>query len=99
MNPLTPWLVCLAFLVMVASVFYVALKTQNANKKEIKRLTEELEAQKKNSEELCEYIKKNADIKSDKEKVAQKIKEAENNEEVMAIIAGLVHANNNSVRK
>ena len=92
------WLVAAALLVTLIGVIYAAIKERKENAKEIKRLTEELEAQKKVSEELCRYAKEIANINGDKDTVAQKIKEAENDEEVLAIIAGLVRTNNDRVR-
>ena len=99
MNPITPWLVCLVFLMTLAFVAYVAIKGLKKANAEVKRLTAELEAQEKISQELQQYIKEIAKINSDKEDVAQQIQEAENDEEVLAIIAGLVSANNDRVRK
>ena len=69
------------------------------HKQEIKRLEGELEGQKKINQELLQYTKEVAKINSDKEEVAQQIQEAENEEELLAIIAGLVRDNNDRVRK
>ena len=98
MNPITPWLVCFALFLMLAFVVYAAIKSYKKNRAEIKRLQTELEAQEKISQELQHYIKEIAKINSDKEDVAQQIQEAKNDEEVLAIIAGLVSTNNNRVR-
>ena len=98
MNPVTPWLVCFALLLILAFAVYAAIKALKAKTAEIKRLTAELEAQEKISQELQQYIKEIAKIDSDKEDVAQQIQEAKNDEEVLAIIAGLVSTNNNRVR-
>ena len=98
MNPITPWLVCAALFLMLAFAVYVAIETFQKNKAEIKRLEAELDGQKKVNQELLQYTKEIAKINSDKEEVAQQIQEAENDEEVMAIIAGLVSTNNNRVR-
>jgi septal ring factor EnvC (AmiA/AmiB activator) len=99
MNPITPWLVCAALLVMLIAVAYVAIKDRLINQKEIKSLQTELDGQKKINQELLQYTKEIAKIDSDKEDVAQQIQEAENDEELMAIIAGLVRDNNDRVRK
>ena len=61
------------------------------------RLEMELGKQKSISKELCEYVKQITKINGDEKEVAEKIKEAENDEELMAIIAGLVRTNNNRV--
>ena len=99
MNPITPWLVCVVLFLMLAFVVYVAIKTSKKQNQEIKRLQTELEAQEKVSQELQQYIKEISKINSDKEEVAQQIQEAKNDEEVLAIIAGLVKSNNDRVRK
>lgn len=99
MNPITPWLVSFALFVILAFAVYVAIKNSRKKDQEIKRLQAELEGQKKVNQELLQYTKEIAKINSDKEEVAQQIQEAENDEEVMAIIAGLVHTNNDRVRK
>lgn len=99
MNPITPWLVCFALFAMLIGVAYIAVKTRRKDKQEIKRLEGELEGQKKLNQELLNYTKEIAKINGDKEDVAQQIQEAENEEEVMAIIAGLVHTNNDRMRK
>ena len=99
MNPITPWLVSFALFVILAFAIYAAIKNSRKKDQEIKRLQTELEGQKKISQELLQYTKEIAKINSDKEDVAQQIQEAENDEEVMAIIAGLVNTNNDRVRK
>lgn len=99
MNPITPWLVSFALLIILVFAVYVAIKNSRKKDQEIKRLQAELEGQKKVNQELLQYTKEIAKINSDKEEVAQQIQEAENDEEVMAIIAGLVHTNNDRVRK
>ena len=99
MNPITPWLVSFALFVILAFAIYAAIKNSRKKDQEIKRLQTELEGQKKISQELLQYTKEIAKINSDKEDVAQQIQEAENDAEVMAIIAGLVNTNNDRVRK
>lgn len=99
MNAMTPWAVCLALFLILAFAVYAAIKTLQKNRAEIKRLTAELEAQKKINIELANYAAEIAKINGDKDQVAQQINEAENEEELLAIIAGLVHTNNDRVRK
>ncbi len=99
MNPITPWLVSFALFVILAFAVYAAIKSLHKKDQEIKRLIAELDGQKRLNQELLQYTKEIAKINSDKEDVAQQIQEAENDEEVMAIIAGLVHTNNDRVRK
>ena len=99
MSVLVPWLVCVALLVTTISVAYVAVKTSKAQKNEIKRLSAQLESQKRVSEGLVKHAGELSKIKGDKEEVAQKISEAKTDEEVNEIISNLVRANNNRVRK
>ena len=98
MNPITPWLVSFALFVILAFAVYAAIKNLHKKDQEIKWLQTELRTQEKISQELQQYIKEIAKINSDKEDVAQQIQEAKNDEEVMAIIAGLVRDNNDRVR-
>ena len=99
MNIVLPWLVVLALGVTLVAVVYVTIKDRKASKNEIKRLSADLEAQKRISEDLCHYVEEVVKIHGDKEQVAEKIEKAENDEEVLAIIAGLVKSNNDRVRK
>lgn len=99
MSILIPWLVCVALLVILAFVVYVAIKTSKAQKKKIKALTARLESQKIIAENLVMHAEELSKIKGDKEEVAQKINEAKSDEEVNQIISNLVLANNNRVRK
>ena len=99
MNVVIPWLVCFALFLILAFAVYAAIKNLQKKNQEIKRLQDELNGQKKINQELLQYTKEIAKINSDKEDVAQQIQEAEDDEEVMAIIAGLVHTNNDRVRK
>ncbi len=99
MSVVIPWLVCFALLLILVFAVYAAIKNLQKKDQEIKRLEAELDGQKKINQELLQYTKEIAKINSDKEDVAQQIQEAENEEELMAIIAGLVHDNNDRVRK
>ena len=99
MNVVIPWLVCFALFLILAFAVYAAIKNLQKKNQEFKRLQDELNGQKKINQELLQYTKEIAKINSDKEDVAQQIQEAEDDEEVMAIIAGLVHTNNDRVRK
>lgn len=93
------WLVVAALVVTLIAVVDVAIKQRRESAKEIQRLTDALNAQKKVSEELCFYVEEIARKNSDKDKVSEQIKEAKNDEEILAIISGLVNANNNRVHK
>ena len=99
MNLITPWLVCFVLLVTLAFVAYVAIKGLKKANAEVKRLTAELESQKKINVELANYAAEIAKTNGDQQHVSQQIEEAKNDEEVLAIIAGLVSTNNDRVRK
>lgn len=99
MYTIIAWLVVAALVVTLIAVVDVAIKQRRESSKEINRLKEQLESQKKVSEELLFYVEETARNNSDKDKVSEQIKEAKNDEEILAIISGLVSANNNRVHK
>ena len=84
-------------IVVLAAVVLVAKMCRNLQK-EKKQLEAELSKQKRVSEELKRYTEELVKINGDKDKVAEQIKEAQSDEEVLNIISGLVHANNDRVR-
>ena len=84
-------------IVALAAVVLVAKMCRNLQK-EKKQLEAELSKQKRVSEELKRYTEELVKINGDKDKVAEQIKEAQSDEEVLNIIAGLVHANNDRMR-
>lgn len=94
-----PWLVVAALIVTLIAVVDVTIKQRKMSNDEIKRLTAELTTQKKISEELCFYVEEIARKNADKDKISEQIKEAKSDEEVLSIISGLVHANNDRVHK
>lgn len=99
MYTIIAWLVVAVLIVTLIAVVDVAIKQRKESAKEIKRLTDELANQKRVSEELCFYAEEIARNSADKSKVSEQIKEAKTDEEVLSIIAGFVHANNDRVRK
>ena len=99
MYTIIAWLVVAALIVTLIAVVDVSIKQKKESAKEIKRLTDALESQKKISEELCLYAEEIARITGDKSKVSEQIKEAKTDEEVLSIISGFVKSNNDRVRK
>lgn len=99
MNPITPWLVCVALLLMLIFAVYVAIKTFKTQKQEIKRLTSELERQKQNVAYLARHAEEVAKIERDKDKTNEDIANAKTDEEIVDIVNTIVSANNNRVRK
>lgn len=91
---------CLILIVIVSClVLYVLAKFCRYLQDENTRLELELSKQKHANEEYCQYIKQISSITKTKDKVAEKIREAKNDEEILDIIAGLVSNNNDLVRK
>lgn len=99
MNPITPWIVCIALLAMLIGVVYVSIKTTISKNKEIKTLSTQLKDKTHNAEVLVENAEENAEIKKDEKKTEEKINGAKNDEEVFNIVNSIVDANNNRVHK
>lgn len=99
MNPITPWLVCVALLVTLVGVVYVGIKTLKAKSDEVKRLTGELEKQKQNMAYLVKHAEEIAKIESDEDSVQEEIRNAKTDEEVVDIINAIINVNNARVRK
>ena len=91
-------LVLIAVIVTLGAVVYVLAKRIKEVKKEKSDLQNRLESARVNVEQLSKYIDKVLKIKSDENSISQKIKEAENDEEVFNIIADIVGTNNNRVQ-
>ena len=99
MNPITPWLVCVALLTMLVFAVYVAIKTSKRKNQEIKRLSNELANQKQNVAYLVKHAEEVAKIERDKDKTNEDIANAKTDEEIVDIVNTIVAANNNRVRK
>ena len=99
MNPITPWLVCVALFVMLACAVFVGIKTLKAKSDEVKRLSDELEKQKQNMAYLVKHAEEIAKIESDEDKVQEEIRNAKTDEEVVDIINAIINVNNARVRK
>ena len=91
-------LILIAIIVTLGGIVYVLSKSIKSQKKEIANLNARLQSAKTNIEQLSAYIDKLMKIKSDEKSISQKIKEAENDEEVFNIIADIVGANNNRLQ-
>ena len=95
---LTIILAMLAVIATMGAVIYSLIKTIKSKKKEIADLTNSLNSARVNVEQLSKYIDDILKIKADEKSISQKIKEAENDEEVFNIIADIVGANNNRLQ-
>lgn len=98
MNTITIILVALALLVICVAVIYVLIKDRKNLKKEISRLNDEVASAKMNVEQMRSYVDTILDVKKDKEKISERIKEAKTDEEVNSIIADIVHTNNDKLQ-
>lgn len=98
MNSLTIILVLVAIIAIAGGIIYVLIKDLNKQKKEIAELNTRLQSARINIEQLSKYIDDVLKIKNEEISISQKIKEAENDEEVYEIIAGIVADNNNRVQ-
>ena len=87
----------LALAVALLVIILVAKMCRNLQEEKT-RLEVELLKQKNTAQQLRLYAEELVKITGDKEKVADQIKEAKSDEEILDIIAGLVHANNDRVR-
>ena len=86
MNPITPWLVCAALLVMLISAVYAAIKTFQKKTQEIKHLEGEVQKQKENMAYLVKHAQELAEIEKDQDKIQEEIQNAKSDEEVADII-------------
>ena len=91
-------LILIAAVIILGFIIYILTKRLKAKKKELAETQARLESARANVEQLSKYIDKMQKIKSDEKSISQKIKEAENDEEVYNIIADIVGANNNRVQ-
>ena len=91
-------LVLLAIVVTLGGVVYTLEKRLKAKKKENAELNNRLQSARINIEQLSKYIDDVLKIKKDEKSISQKIKEAENDEEVYNIIAGIIADNNDRVQ-
>lgn len=91
-------LILIAIIVTLGGIVYALSKSIKSQKKEIANLNARLQSAKTNIEQLSAYIDKLMKIKTDEKSISQKIKEAENDEEVFNIIADIVGANNNRLQ-
>ena len=99
MNPITPWLVCAALLVMLISAVYAAIKTFQKKTQEIKHLEGEVQKQKENMAYLVKHAQELAEIEKDQDKIQEEIQNAKSDEEVADIINAIININNSKLRQ
>lgn len=99
MNPITPWFVCAALLLITVFVAYVAIKTVKDKNKELKHLKGELQKQKENMAYLVKHAEEIAKIESNEDQVQEEIRNAKSDEEVADIINAIINVNNSKLRQ
>ena len=91
-------IVVLCVVALETLILIISIRHSNAQKKENQRLKNDLEKQKRNTVILAQYVEDLTDVKKDKDKITQKIQEAENEEEFNTIIGDLIARNNERVQ-
>lgn len=99
MNPITPWLVCAALLVMLIFAVYAAIKTFQKKTQEIKHLEGEVQKQKENMAYLVKHAQELAEIEKDQDKIQEEIQNAKSDQEVADIINAIININNSKLRQ
>lgn len=98
MDMITVILIFIAVIVIMGGVIYCLIRDSKKQKDEIKELKNIINSEKKNLEQLSEYITKLDNIRQDEKELADKIKEAKTDEELQKIINDIVALNNNRVQ-
>lgn len=98
-NTITFILVLLAIIITLCGVIYNLARDKKTLKEKVSALNTSLNSARINIEQLSSYIDDIRQIKTDEQRISQKIKEAENDEEVYSIISGIIADNNNRVQK
>ena len=99
MNPITPWFVCAALLLITVFVAYVAIKTVKDKNEEVAHLKGEVQKQKENMAYLVKHAEEIAKIESDEDQVQEEIRNAKSDEEVADIINAIINVNNAKLRQ
>ena len=95
---ITVILVFIAVIAIMGGVIYCLIRDSKKQKEEIKELKNIINSEKKNLEQLSEYISKLDNIRKDEKELADKIKEAKTDEEVHNIINDIIALNNSRVQ-
>ena len=98
MDMITVILVFIAVIAIMGGVIYCLIRDRKKQKDEIKELKNIINSEKKNMEQLSEYISKLDNIRKDEKEIADKIKEAKTDEEVHNIINDIIALNNSRVQ-
>ena len=98
MNMLTFCLVILACLVTMGGVIYALIRDKKNLKKEKAELENKLASARTNIEQLSDFISNSNKIHKEEKELAEKIKDAETDEEVHDIINDIISLNNSRVQ-
>ena len=98
MNTLTIVLVMLAIIVIMGGVIYALIKDRIKQKKEIQELKNEINSARENVKQLTDFIRNSDKIRKEEKQIAEKIKEAKTDEEVLNIINDIIALNNSRVQ-
>ena len=98
MDMITVILVFIAIVAIMGGVIYCLIRDRKKQKDEIKGLKNIINSEKKNLEQLSEYITKLDNIRKDEKDLAEKIKESKTDEELQKIISDIVALNNDRVQ-
>jgi Na+-transporting methylmalonyl-CoA/oxaloacetate decarboxylase gamma subunit len=99
MNPITGFLVAFAILVICIGVITVMSQANKKNRQEKKELEEELIKQKEQTAYLLIHAEEIGRITHDEKKVANEIKKAETDEDLVNIANAIISVNNSKLRK
>jgi Na+-transporting methylmalonyl-CoA/oxaloacetate decarboxylase gamma subunit len=99
MNPITGFLVAFAILVICIGVITVMSQANKKNRQEKKELEEELIKQKEQTAYLLIHAEEIGRITRDEKKVANEIKKAETDEDLVNIANAIISVNNSKLRK
>jgi predicted Holliday junction resolvase-like endonuclease len=99
MNTVTFILIALAVVVILACVIYALYRDNKKLKQEKKALENELNGMRESFKQYEKYINEILKIKGQSQEIKDRIKEAKTDEEINAIIADIVTANNVQVNK
>ena len=91
-------LISILIIAILGFAIYLLIKKIQKQKNEIQCYKNKIDCLSNNIKELSKYIDKIKKIDSEKNSISQKIKEAENDEEVFNIIADIIADNNNIVQ-
>ena len=98
MNNITFCLVILACFVTMGAVIYALIRDKKNLKKEKAELESKLASARTNIEQLSDFISNSNKIHKEEKELAEKIKDAETDEEVHDIINDIISLNNSRVQ-